>query len=163
MTFQDDLGPTRLKEARRFLDTVLSREGADRNHLLIGLHSILTGQVPVIAGAANELRLWNENSDNGKKFEFIGDDDYRTIAEIVLDAAAQYFDDKDADSTIIDYEPNELLTEQGVLDSLQSIRLFLRSVAAGKTNARMAERHASHLGYISTWLRETRFTQRPVD
>lgn len=158
-----NLGPTRLREARLLLDTVLSREDADRNQLLIGLHGILTGRVPVISAAANELRLWNENGDDGGKFGFAGEADYHTIAEIVLDAAARY-EGRDAEPSPIDNEQsNEILTEQGVLDSLQSIRLFLRSVAAGKTNARMAEQHASHLGHISTWLRETKFARRPAD
>ena len=158
-----NLGPTRHKEARRFLDTVLSREDIDRDQLIIGLHNIITGWVPVISAAANELRLWSENSNYAKEFGFVDTEDYHTIAEVVLDAAARY-EGKDAEPSPIDNEqPNEILAEQGVLDALQAIRLFLSSVAAGRTDTGLAEDHARQLGWISTWLRETKFARRPAD
>lgn len=153
MSYQE-LGPTRRLEARRFLDTVLSREDADHDQLLTGLHAILTGRVPVIAAAANELRKWNED-DEVEQFRFVGEDNYDTIAEIVLDTAAKYRGENELAKSNSEME-------QEVVEALQQIELFLCSIAAGRTNAGIAETHANRLRNIISWLTEVKKFSQPV-
>lgn len=152
----NELGPTRQHEARKFLDTALKGD-FDRDHLLAGLHAILTGRVPVIAAAANELRKWNDKDDEVEQFRFVGEDNYDTIVEIVLDTAARYRGEDSDESVTSNSE-----MEQGIVGTLQQIQLFLCSIAAGRINTGLAETHANRLRYIISWLTEVKNFSQPV-